>query len=31
MEVLNDKKDGVPRRSGGNEGQKQRMYESSNF
>jgi len=28
MEVLNDKKDGVPRRSGGSEGQKQKMYDT---
>jgi hypothetical protein len=28
MEVLNDKKDGVSRRFEGNEGQKQRMYDT---
>jgi hypothetical protein len=28
MELLNEKKDGVPGRSGGIEGQKQRMYDT---
>jgi hypothetical protein len=28
MEVLNDKKDGVPGRHGGSDGQKQRMYDT---
>jgi hypothetical protein len=28
MEVLNERKDGVPGRSGGSEGQKQRMYDT---
>jgi hypothetical protein len=28
MEVLNEKKDGVPGRSGGSEAQKQRMYDT---
>jgi len=28
MEILNERKDGVPGRTGGSEGQKQRMYDT---